>query len=120
MAVDLYLRIPTDPKYSESEIELDVELEKFVQSIEMILTTRKGEVLGDPNFGANLEDYLWSNYNSSQIKNELTQQVINYCSAYTYRIPYSIEVGFIKGEIIDTILVDIVIDGTKVLGIAVS
>jgi hypothetical protein len=120
MAVDLYLRIPTDPNYSESEIELDVEIENFLQCVEMVLTTRKGDVLGDPNFGANLEDYVWSNYSSSQIKTELTHQVATYCEEFVYKIPYSIEVGFVKGEIVDTIIVDIIIDGTKVIGIAVS
>jgi hypothetical protein len=120
MAVDLYLRIPTDPNYSAFEVEVDVDIQNFLQQIEMILTTRKGDVLGDPDFGANLEDYVWSNYSSSEIETELNQQISLYCSDLAYRIPYKIEVGFVQGEIYDTIVVDITLDGTKVLGVVVS
>jgi hypothetical protein len=120
MPVDLYLRIPTDPNYDEMEIESDVDLENFLQAIEMILTTRRGDVLGDPQFGANLEDYVWSNYSSSQIQSELNQQIALYCADFAYKIPYKVDVSFIQGDITDTILVDISLDGTKVLGVAVS
>jgi hypothetical protein len=120
MAVDLYLRIPTDPNYSDLEIEIEDTFELFLQEIEMILTTRKGEVLGDPNFGADLEDFVWSNYSSIEIQNRINQQISLYCSALTNRIPHKIEVQFIKGEIYDSILVDIEIDGTKVLGVVVN
>jgi hypothetical protein len=120
MAVDIYLRIPTDPNYDPTQIEVDDDFYNFLQAIEMILTTRKGDVLGDPDFGANLEDYVWSNYTSSQIESELHEQIGTYCGSFISRIPYSITVNFIKGDITDSILVDIEIDGTSVLGIIVS
>jgi hypothetical protein len=120
MATDIYLRIPTDPNYDPTQIEVDDDFANFLQVIEMILTTRKGDVLGDPNFGANLEDYVWSTYSSTQILNELNEQIGFYCAPFCYRIPYAIDVNFMKGEITDSILVDIEIDGTKVLGIVVS
>lgn len=120
MAIDFYLRIPTDPNYDEREIEVDVDIQNFLQQIEMILTTRKGDVLGDPDFGANLEDYVWSKYSSSEIETEISQQISLYCSDLAFIIPYKIEVSFIQGEIYDTILVDIILDGTKLLGVVVT
>jgi hypothetical protein len=120
MPIDFYLRIPTDPNYDENEIELDVDIQNFQQQLEMILTTRKGDILGDPQFGANLEDYVWSNYSSSQIRSEIQTQIAIYCQDLASKIPCDVDVNFIKGEIYDTILVDLILDGTKVMGIAVT
>jgi hypothetical protein len=120
MAVDLYLRITTDPHYDDNEIEVDVDIQNFLQQIEMILTTRKGDVLGDPEFGANLEDYVWSNYSSSEIETEISRQISLYCSELSFRILYKIDVSFVQGEIYDTILVDVSIDGIKMLGVVVT
>ena len=120
MAVDIYLRIPTDPNYDPTQLEVDDDLFNFMQAIEMILTKRKGEVLGDPEFGANIEDFLWSSYNSAKIKNIIGEQIGMYAGEFAYRIPYDIDVNFVKGDITDSILVDIIIDGTKVLGISAS
>lgn len=121
MALDIYLKIPTDPNYSSGEIEVEDNLFNFVQYIEMILTTEKGEVFGEPNLGANLEAYLWNpNITSSVIKSEIISQILEFCPSSVNQIPYDIDVNFIKGEITDTILVDIEIDGTKVLGIAAT
>jgi hypothetical protein len=120
MAVDLYLRIPSDPNYSELEIEVDDSLQLFLQEIEMILTTRKGDVLGDPDFGANLEDFVWSTYSSIEIQNRIHQQISKYCYELSNKIPYSVNVQFVQGEIYDSILVDVEIDGTTMIGIMVN
>lgn len=119
MALDVYLKIPTDPDYSSSEIEVEDELFNFVQYIEMILTTQKGEVFGSPNLGASLESYLWNpNISASIIKREIIEQIKEFCPRSSSTIPFDIDVNFVKGEITDSILVDIEIDGTKVLGIS--
>jgi len=121
MAIDIYLKIPSDPNYSSREIEVEDRLFNFVQYIEMILTTQKGEVFGDPELGANLEAYLWNtSITAATIKNEIISQIIKYCGFSAVDIPYDVDVSFIKGEITDTILVDIVIDGQKVLGVAAT
>jgi phage baseplate assembly protein W len=60
MAVDVYLRLPSDPNYVSNFVEVEDEVSNFVQRIEMILTTNPGEVLGSPEFGVNLECYLWN------------------------------------------------------------
>jgi hypothetical protein len=120
MPVDLYLRIPTDPNYDEDEIEVDVDIQNFLQQIEMILTTSKGDVLCDPEFGANLEEYVWSNASSGEIASDINQQISLYCSDLAFNIPYKVDVNFVQGEIYDTIVVDISLDGTKLLGVVVT
>lgn len=121
MAVDIYLRIPTDPNYDPEQIEVDDRISNFVQYIEMILTTNKGEVFGEPDLGANLESYLWNtNISASVIKSELNRQIFQYAPNSCKDIPFSIEVNFFKGDITDSMLIDIIIEGEKVLGIAAT
>lgn len=120
MAVDIYFKVDEDPNFNNETLELNDDILLFLQQIEMILTTRKGDVLGNPEFGANLEDYIWSKYGSTQIENELTSQINIYCSEFVNIIKWSIKAYFVKGEIYDSILVDILIEDNKVLGIYVG
>jgi hypothetical protein len=121
MGLDIYLRIPSDPYYDDTQLEIDDDVYNFVQGIEMILTTNKGEIFGSPDFGASLESYLWNpNISASTIKSEINRQIFQFCQEGANRIPYSVEVNFMKGDITDSILVDIVIDNQKVLGIAAT
>jgi hypothetical protein len=56
---DFYLRPETDPAYRPNQLEVYDDLESAIQQIKMTLFTRKGEVLGDPDFGVELEKYLF-------------------------------------------------------------
>ena len=119
MAIDVYLRLPTDPNYVSNFVEVEDELSNFVQRVEMILTTTPGEVLGSPDFGVNLEGYLWNPYvTSGSIKNDIMTQIRRYCEYGQQTIPFAIQVNFVSGEIVDGIIIDITIDGRKILGIS--
>jgi hypothetical protein len=121
MAVDIYLRIPTDPNYDPTQLEVDDRIANFVQYIEMILTTTKGEVFGAPDMGANLDAYLWNPAISpGVIKSDINNQIFQFAPDSCKDIPYEIDINFYNGDIFDTMLVDITIDGTKVLGIAAT
>lgn len=118
MALDIYLKIPGDPNYDPNEFEVNDDLFNFVQAIEMILTTTKGDVFGEPELGANLEAYLWNpNISPSTIKSEINTQIFKYCPIYCNTISYDIDINFMEGDIVDYMLVDIIIDGQRVLGI---
>lgn len=119
MAIDIYLRLPNDPNYVSNYVEVENDVSNFVQMIEMILTTKPGEILGSPEFGVNLEGFLWNPYiTSGTIKNDIMTQIRRYCEYSQAKIPYSVEVNFIAGEIVDGIVIDIIIDGRKTLGIS--
>jgi hypothetical protein len=122
MAIDLYFKMDTYPYYDANEIEINDRVELLLQEVEMILTTPKGSVLGDPDFGLSLDSYIWStSKGSSHIKQDTEIQFNKYISADTFRgISLEVDVNFIKGEIWDTIILDILIDGTKVAGYAVE
>lgn len=77
------------PRYSETAIEIRDKLPNLIQKIECLLFTEKGSVLGMPDFGVNLEKYIFdTNVNAGYIKNEIDIQIIKYVmsgedSAYT-------------------------------------
>lgn len=56
---DFYMRPESDPKFRPDQIEVYNEIEASINQVKMTLLTRKGEVLGEPNFGINPEQYLF-------------------------------------------------------------
>lgn len=122
MAVDIYIKNNNYPYFDKDEIDISDDLEIFLQQLEMIITTPKGSLLGEPDFGVDLESYLWSFYKgSSGIQQEINQQINTYIQPrLALSINYEISVNFLKGEVWDTIIVDVLIDGNKVAGYAVT
>jgi hypothetical protein len=69
---EIYNRDPLDPNYNPYQIETSDPVEICVGQIKMLLLTNKGEVLGDPKFGLNLEDLIFTlNLSEASIKKEL-------------------------------------------------
>ena len=60
MIKEIYCRMPSDPKYNGDILSTSDEIERILQQIRVILGTKPGEVLGDPNFGCDLEDYVFA------------------------------------------------------------
>lgn len=56
---DFYMRTFGDPKYISNTYETTDEIEEAVSQIKMTLLTEKGEVLGEPDFGVNVNKYLF-------------------------------------------------------------
>ena len=56
---DFYMRAVGDPKYIKDTLETTDEIEEAVSQIRMTLLTEKGEVLGEPNFGVDVNKYLF-------------------------------------------------------------
>jgi hypothetical protein len=69
---EIYNRDPLDPNYNPYQIETSDPVEICVGQIKMLLLTNKGEVLGDPKFGLNLEDLIFTlNLSEASISKEL-------------------------------------------------
>ena len=56
---DFYMRTLGDPKYIKDTLETTDDIEEAVSQIRMTLLTEKGEVLGEPDFGVNVNKYLF-------------------------------------------------------------
>jgi hypothetical protein len=56
---DFYIRASNDPAFRPDQLEVYDDLEAMLQQIKMTLFTKKGEVLGELDFGIDVEKYLF-------------------------------------------------------------
>jgi hypothetical protein len=69
---EIYNRDPLDPDYNPYQLETTDPTEICIGQLKMLLLTNKGEVLGDPKFGLNLEDLIFNlELSESSIRKEL-------------------------------------------------
>jgi len=103
---DFNIRGKEHPKYNSRRIIEDRSIEFIVQKLENILFTNKGDVLGDPDFGANLEYYLWSTkVPSSKIEKEIENQINIYLDELnTYDYDFNVELY--EGTVRDILFVN--------------
>jgi len=111
---DFYIKYPEYSTYNEYLLNTETKTDLIVNKLEMILTTNKGEYIGDLNFGANLSYYLWETYvSANKIKSIIKEQINQYIPELKFT-PYSLDVRIMEGEIRDILIVDIVIDEQKI------
>ena len=115
--MELYIKTVGDPNYTPNEIQVENEIEMLISQIEMILFTRRGDILGSPDLGCNLEDVLYSlNFNEFQLKSLIQQQLIMY-SPLALKYNVQANVSFKRGDVRDEAYIDIVIDNKYVVSI---
>lgn len=91
---DFYIRYQGHPRYQPGEIIEDEVIAVIVQKIEMMLFTNKGEVLGYPNFGANLIELLHqTKVSGDYVRNQILEQISIYIPEL-FQTNYSIDVIF--------------------------
>lgn len=111
---DLNIRGEDHPKYNERRIVEDRPIEFIIQKLEMVLFTNKGDVIGQDDFGANLEHYLWStNVPANRIEREIQSQIDEYVSELN-NYDYSLSVDLYEGTVRDILFVNIKITDEEV------
>lgn len=76
---DFYTRTEDDPKYKKGILENNDSLEETIAQIKMTLLTNKGEVLGEPNFGIEVNKYLFDfDVDPFKLSSDAASQVSNY------------------------------------------
>jgi phage baseplate assembly protein W len=111
---DFNIRGKEHPKYSSTRVIEDRTIEFVVQKLENLLFTNKGDVLGDPDFGANLEYYLWStNVPVAKIEKEIRSQIETYIPELN-QMQYTLSLEIYEGTARDILQVNIRIRDTKV------
>ena len=78
--LDFFFRDPTDPNYRTGIYESSDKIENTITQIRMTLLTRKGEVLGEPNFGFDATGYLFEfeGVSLDNIEKTADEQIHNY------------------------------------------
>ena len=118
--MDFYVRVKGDPNYDPYKVHSESELAQLIGQLETMLFTNKGDVMGDPEFGANLEDLVYAlNYNESQIQQVIDDQVDKYIPlARKYKLQTTVE--FYKGNVRDIAKIDIIIDSKYQVGVYIN
>lgn len=115
--MEFYVKNIGDPKYQSDKLQQDNEISMLLSQIETVLFTRRGDVLGKPEFGTNLEDYVYElQYNNYQIKNIVSKQISSYIPlASKYNV--TVDVDFIEDSTRYVMFLDITVDATIKMGI---
>ncbi len=119
MLKEIYNRNPKDPNFKINVLEHSDPIESIISKIRMILSTKKGQVIGDINFGLNIEDLIFeTKINKMQLEEQIKAQINLYVSeAADYKIEPSVSFG--KADNYDYCIIDIYIDAQKYFGILV-
>lgn len=117
MIYDIYSRGVDEAKFDPNIIEVTDELSQLILKIENVLFTRKGDVLGVPDFGCNLDDLIFSLvFNESVIANRINSQIQAYCLPSSNKFGIDTRVSFFQTQERAGALVDIYVNETRVIG----
>jgi len=115
--MEFYVKDIGEPNYSPDKLQQDAELSMLLTQIETLLFTRKGEVLSDPDFGANLEDYVYEfRYNDYMIKRSIQNQ-LNLYVPLARKYPIDIQVDYAEETDRHAMFLDITIDSRMQMGV---
>lgn len=118
--MDFYVRTYGDPNYDPYKVHSESEVAQLIGQIETMLFTNRGEVLGEPAFGANLNDLVYTlGYNELQIQDIIEEQMKLYIPL-SYKYNVSTTVSFFRGEVRDIAQIDITIDNKYQVGVYIN
>ena len=95
---DLYIGYPGNPYFVINKIIEDDAVRVIVQKYEMILFTNKGDLLGDPNFGCNLEMILFQTNVSAFKVNQIIQDQIETYIPELVGSGYTLDSNFLEDQ----------------------
>jgi hypothetical protein len=94
--IDFYIGYPGHPRFREPELIEDDVIRVIIQKYEMVIFTNKGELLGDPNFGADLPLLLYETRLSAEaIEGDIRAQIADYIPEVD-GIDYDLKVEFFE------------------------
>jgi hypothetical protein len=94
--IDFYIGYPGHPRFRDLELIEDDIVRVIVQKYELIVFTNKGEVYGDPNFGADLYLLLHETRISAEsVEADIENQILTYIPEIA-EIEYSVDVEFFE------------------------
>ena len=83
---DFYMRPEEDPRYIKDQIEVYDPLEAVLTQVRMTLLTSKGDVLGEPNFGLDVEGRLFEySIDLEQFTEEANTQITAFIPESAFR-----------------------------------
>lgn len=104
---DIYIRSSNDPLFNSNIVENISISDVIMSKIQMILFTNKGEVISDPDFGADIPMFLWkTRFPASTIKSDIEEQITKYIPELAPG-QYKINVYILPGTVQDIGIIQI-------------
>ena len=97
--IDFYIKNAEDSTYIDSQIIEDDIINVIIQKYNLIIFSNKGDVMGDPNFGADIELLL---YETKVSENYVKEQIIEQINLYIpelINMSYGLEVLFAQDSV---------------------
>lgn len=121
MIKEIYIRTPDDPNYIPNMIDFTDEVESIITQIRMIIGTPTGAVFGSPDFGLDLEDYIFNTKYNATVITEKLQEQMDYYLKHSDNITVTVDLKFgDSGKGWDFGILDIYINGKKTLGFLID
>ena len=115
---DFYMRSEGDPKYKRGILQVSDDTEEAISQIKMTLLTDKGEVLGEQEFGLEVNKYLFDfETNPFGLSNEANLQIEKYVASSKIK---NIEVSpskFTDDRDRDVFVLEVNINGNNSFGV---
>ena len=93
---DFYILYEGVPKYNAAELVEDDLIRVIIQKYQMIVFTIKGEILGEPDFGANLDELLFeTRVSESAVREVIIEQLATYVPEI-FNTKYDVGVVFVQ------------------------
>ena len=108
---DIYIKSKDHPRFHSDRIIEDDVIETIVQKLEMTLFTNKGTLIGSPNFGCNLEFFLWETKVPATNLKEIISEQINLYIPELITLGYTFELELYEGSFRDILYLKFVING---------
>ena len=93
---DFYVLNTEDPNFTDSKLIEDNIIDVILQKYKMIIFTNKGDLFGDPDFGADIELLLYETLvSATYVKNTISEQINKYIPELI-NMEYTLNIVFTK------------------------
>lgn len=111
---DFYILSKGHPKYNSYKLTENDPLRFVVQKIENVLMSNKGDVLGDPDYGCDLNYLLWSTrVPTESIKRIIYEQIAKYVPE-AFNLNFSAELNIFEGTVKDILYIEVFISDANI------
>jgi hypothetical protein len=115
--MELYVKAIGDPNFDANQMQSDEEIQMMLTQIETLIFTTKGDVMGDPDFGLNIEDYIYSfRYNDTMLQGMIETNIDRYIPLAN-KYPVSVGVEFTQETERNLVYIDISVDNRYGIGL---
>ena len=121
MVKEIYIRDESDPYFEPGILDYTNEMESVVSQVKMVLGTMNGDILGDYDFGVNLEHMVFNTRKSATEVQKIVQDQINEYVKHSSNVTVKCDISFgDSGRGYDYAILDIYINGRKSIGFLVD